>query len=217
MVKKIAIIDYGSGNIRSAEKAFEHVIKTHQLDFEVLVTDRAKDVFEATHIVLPGQGAFGDCMSGLQAVEGMTEALETAVLKDKKPFLGICVGMQLLADKGYEYGENQGLGWISGEVVPIKPADKSLKIPHMGWNIVEFNQGAIHPALKNQKKLPHFYFVHSFMFKCNDNNHVYGTARYGDDVTSIVIKENIMGVQFHPEKSQEAGLQLLHDFMLWNP
>jgi glutamine amidotransferase len=138
-------------------------------------------------------------------------------LPGKKPFLGICVGMQLLADKGYEYGTHQGLGWIGGEVVPIVPKDKSLKIPHMGWNVVEFTKDKAHPVLHHQKKGAHFYFVHSFMFKCEDESHVYGMATYGGDVTSIVLKENIMGVQFHPEKSQEAGLQLLHDFLLWTP
>ena len=215
--QQVVIIDYGSGNIRSAAKAFEHVITTHQLDFEVLVTNKASDLDRSSHIVLPGQGAFGDCMQGLQAVEGMIEALEYNVLTQKKPFLGICVGMQLLADKGLEYGEHEGLGWISGEVMPLQLADSKLKIPHMGWNVCEFNNGAVHPVLKNLKKTdPHFYFVHSFMFKCNDKDHVLGTASYGGEVTAIVGAANILGVQFHPEKSQEAGLMLLHDFLLWD-
>ena len=214
----VAIIDYGSGNLRSAAKAFEHVIIQHGLNFDVVVTDRAGDVASASHIVLPGQGAFGDCMQGLKAVSGMVEALEKAVFEDKKPFLGICVGMQLLANKGFEHGEHQGLGWIEGEVKPLQPAETSLKIPHMGWNIVEFNQGLTHPALKNQQKDDaHFYFVHSFMFESKDNSHVLGQSDYGGPVTSIIAKANILGVQFHPEKSQQAGLQLLHDFLLWNP
>jgi glutamine amidotransferase len=215
--QQVVIIDYGSGNIRSAAKAFEHVIATHKLNFEVLVTNKASDLDKASHIVLPGQGAFGDCMQGLQAVEGMIESLKHNVLTQKKPFLGICVGMQLLADKGLEYGEHEGLGWIAGEVVPLQPADSTLKIPHMGWNVCEFNDETAHSALKNLKKTdPHFYFVHSFMFKCKDKDHVLGTVSYGGDVTAIVGVANILGVQFHPEKSQEAGLMLLHDFLLWD-
>lgn len=213
----VVIIDYGSGNLRSAAKAFEYVIAAHKLNFQVLVTNKAEDIRRASHIVLPGQGAFGDCMTGLQNVDGMIEALESAVLVDKTPFLGVCVGMQLLATRGLEYGEHQGLGWIAGDVVPITPADPSLKIPHMGWNTVEFTQGTAHPALKNQKKDAHFYFVHSFMFKSKDQGNVLAKAEYGEDVTAIVAHANILGVQFHPEKSQEAGLQLLHDFLLWNP
>lgn len=216
--KTVAIIDYGSGNIRSAAKAFEHVIEINNLDFQVLVTDKAKDISNASHIVLPGQGAFQDCMRGLQDVEGMIAALETAVLENKTPFLGICVGMQLLATKGLEHGECEGLNWIEGQVVPIQPTDKSLKIPHMGWNSLEFPQGRTHPVLENQQKNdPNFYFVHSFMFESKDTAHVLGTADYSGAVTAIVADANMVGVQFHPEKSQEAGLQLLHDFLLWNP
>lgn len=216
--KIVAIIDYGSGNLRSAAKAFEHVIAEHDLDFKVIVTDKADDVVKADRIVLPGQGAFGDCMSGLKNVSGMIKALEKTVLEDKVPFLGICVGMQLLATKGFEYGEHDGLGWIEGEVVPIEPVDKSLKIPHMGWNITKFNQGLSHGVLKNQKESDtHFYFVHSFMVNCKNKDHVLGQCDYGGDVTAIIGRANIVGVQFHPEKSQEAGLTLIHDFLLWNP
>jgi len=214
----VAIIDYGSGNLRSAAKAFEHVVEENTLEFEVLITSDPEDLARASHIVLPGQGAFGDCMQGLSAVSGMVEALSKAVQQDKKPFLGICVGMQLLASMGLEYGSHEGLDWISGQVVPIEINDKALKIPHMGWNVVSFNQGIRHPVLKNQQKDgAHFYFVHSFMFKSEDTNNVLGHASYGGDVTAIVGRDNIIGVQFHPEKSQEAGLQLLHDFLLWNP
>lgn len=218
----LVIIDYGSGNLRSAAKAFEHVIAQHDLNFDVIISNKAEDVLRASHIVLPGQGAFGDCMQGLKNVKGMISALEQAVLVDKKPFLGICVGMQLLATRGLEYGEHQGLGWIEGEVIAMKPADKALKIPHMGWNTLDFNQGLNHPALKNQqnkvnKSEAHFYFVHSFMFKCNKAINILGTVDYGGAVTAIVGRDNIIGVQFHPEKSQNAGLTLLHDFLLWNP
>ena len=214
----VAIIDYGSGNIRSAAKAFEHVIAENNLDFDVLVTDKASDVTSASHIVLPGQGAFQDCMRGLQNVEGMIGALEQAVLEDKKPFLGICVGMQLLATRGLEHGECAGLNWIEGEVAPIQPTDKSLKIPHMGWNSIEFTQGCTHPVLKNQQKTDtHFYFVHSFMFESKHKENVLGIVDYDGAVTAIVAKANIIGVQFHPEKSQNSGMILLHDFLLWNP
>ena len=213
----VVIIDYGSGNIRSAAKAFEHVIAAHQLGFDVIVSDKAEDVARASHIVLPGQGAFGDCMRGLQSVDGMINALEKAVLEQKKPFLGICVGMQLLASRGLEYGEHKGLGWIEGDVVPIQVADSQMKIPHMGWNVCEFHSAPRHPVLDNQKKDgAHFYFVHSFMFNCKEDKHVLGKVNYGGNVTAIVGRANIVGVQFHPEKSQEAGLMLLHDFLLWN-
>jgi len=215
--KIVAIIDYGSGNLRSAAKAFEHVIEVHNLNFEVIVTSKAEDLLKASHIVLPGQGAFGDCMDGLKAVEGMIEALEENVRQQKKPFLGICVGMQLLATRGLEYGEHQGLDWISGDVIAIEPDNKSLKIPHMGWNTVKYNQGTDFGALNSQKEDAHFYFVHSFMFNCKNSKHILGQTNYGGNVTAIVGHANIIGTQFHPEKSQEAGLQLLHDFLLWNP
>lgn len=219
--KIVTIIDYGSGNLRSAAKAFAHVIEQNNLNFEVRVSAKAEDVAAASHIVLPGQGAFGDCMAGLAAVPDMIEALEQAVLKDKKPFLGICVGMQLLASVGQEYGTHKGLGWIEGQVVPIEPNDESLKVPHMGWNICEFSTGAMgahtHPILTNIKEsAPHYYFVHSFMFESKDEKNILGSAQYGGDVTAIVGKDNIIGTQFHPEKSQEAGLQLLHNFLLWD-
>lgn len=215
--KTVLIIDYGSGNLRSAAKAFEHIIKEHNLPFNVVVSSNPQDVKSANHLVLPGQGAFGDCISALKGVEGMIAALEEAVLQKKKPFLGICVGMQLLADRGLEYGTHAGLGWISGEIIAIKPQDKSLKIPHMGWNVVEFSNNNAHPVLKNlPQNEAHFYFVHSYMFKPTEQMNILGTAEYGENVTSIVGRENIIGVQFHPEKSQEAGLQLLHDFLLWN-
>ena len=216
----LLIIDYGSGNLHSAAKAFEHVIAEHNLNFEVLISEKSEDLNRASHIVLPGQGAFGDCMQSLKGVNGMIEALERNILKEQKPFLGICVGMQLLATRGLEYGEHEGLNWIEGDVVPIQITDKSMKIPHMGWNVCEFTQNANHPALKNQKNTQknesHFYFVHSFMFNCKDEAHVLGKVNYGGDVTAIVGRANILGAQFHPEKSQEAGLALLHDFLLWN-
>lgn len=203
----VAIIDYGSGNVRSVEKAFQKVITDHDLPFEVTVTADVEQVKNASHIVLPGQGAFADCMRGLCAVPDMVAMLEREVLEAKKPFLGICVGMQLLMERGFEHGEHEGLGWIAGQVVPIRPSDPALKIPHMGWNVVNYPKNP-------QKKPEHFYFVHSFMVNCKEENVVQGYAIYGDvQIPAIIEKENIMGIQCHPEKSQEAGLQFLHDFL----
>lgn len=217
----VTIIDYGSGNLRSAAKAFEHVIAQNNLNFEVRVSAQARDVECASHIVLPGQGAFGDCMAGLKSVPNMIEALERTVLENKKPFLGICVGMQLLATEGHEYGIHKGLGWIEGQVVPIEPQEKTLKIPHMGWNVCEFPEDLCHPVLRNKtesdkKNEIHYYFVHSFMFESKGKENILGTVQYGGEVTAIVGRANIIGTQFHPEKSQEAGLELLHDFLQWD-
>jgi len=203
-MKNIAIIDYGSGNLRSAAKAFEHVAGV-----KVKVTSDAKDLETATHIVLPGVGAFGDCIAGLKKIPGMIAAMEKQVLENKKPFLGICVGMQLLADTGHEYGEHKGLGWIKGEVRKISPADKSLPIPHMGWNSLQLSKPT--PLLKNLQG--DVYFVHSYQFIPGDNDNLLATTDYGGKVTAAVARGNIMGVQFHPEKSQQAGLQLLKNFL----
>ena len=223
MTDTIAIIDYGSGNIRSAAKAFEHVIAREKINTKVLVTNQAEDVLSASRIVLPGQGAFGDCMSGLQAVEGMVQALKESVLQKGTPFLGICVGMQLLADKGLEHGTHAGLGWIPGSVIPMQPTDSSIKIPHMGWNDTRITDaGADHSVLRSITKsssqtATSFYFVHSFMFECEDQDHCMATTNYGGNVTAIVGRENILGVQFHPEKSQKDGLDLIKKFTLWTP
>ncbi len=211
----IAVIDYGSGNIRSVVKALEHVITEHSIDFEVIITNKPDDIARADRLILPGQGAFADCMNNLKATKGMIEALEQAVLVNKTPFLGICVGMQLLATKGLEHGEHLGLNWIEGEVVPLDPEDKSLKIPHMGWNLVNYKDSPVSKIGNDGKNNSYFYFVHSFMFKCKENEHVLATCNYGGTVVAIVAKDNIIGVQFHPEKSQEAGLELLHNFLLW--
>lgn len=212
--ENIVIIDYGSGNLRSAAKAFEHVIADQGLAFDVLVSDSAKDVEKAGHIVLPGQGAFGDCMAGLRSVDGMISALEDAVLNNKKPFLGICVGMQLLADKGYEGGETDGLGWIKGAVRSLKVEDESLKIPHMGWNELHLNKHG-HGLFNGIKEKEHFYFVHSFEFVCHDEDDCLASFDYGGKHSAIVGKNNILGVQFHPEKSHDAGLALLRNFLNW--
>ncbi|MCC6598972.1 MAG: imidazole glycerol phosphate synthase subunit HisH [Alphaproteobacteria bacterium] len=221
------IIDYGSGNLRSAARAFERVIADEGLRAEVVVSNRAEDVAKADRIVLPGQGAFGDCIDNLRATPGMIEALEEAVLERARPFLGICVGMQLLATRGLEHGNHEGLDWIPGQVTALAdhiPAG-TLKIPHMGWNEVFVPPDAV----KDEQNIvlrsveswgtqgEHFYFVHSFMFECKDKRHILGAVDYGSAFPAIVGRDNIMGVQFHPEKSQSAGLKLIGDFMRWDP
>ncbi len=221
----IAIIDYGSGNLRSAEKAFERVIADEGLDFAVKVTDKAEDILKADRIVLPGQGAFTSCMKGLSDIDGMIAALEESVLQRAVPFLGICVGMQLMATRGLEHGVTAGLDWIPGEVRPLEPRDPALKIPHMGWNelVLPFAgvQDNAHFVLRNVKtsheKPAHYYFVHSFVFQCSNNHHVLGMTDYGGLIPAVVGRDNMIGVQFHPEKSQEAGLKLLSDFLHWKP
>ncbi len=224
MKETLVIIDYGSGNLRSAAKAFEHVVAEGGLDIDVKISEDAEDVLKADRIVLPGQGAFRDCMDNLQKTEGMIEALTQRVLKEGKPFLGICVGMQLLATRGLEHGVKAGLNWVPGQVEPFN-IDPSFKIPQMGWNtLVMPNSGGQdnrHPLLrsiKNSKESEkHFYFVHSFMFECEYAHHVLGLTDYGGLYASVVGRDNIAGVQFHPEKSQSAGLALLGDFMAWKP
>lgn len=219
MTQTIAIIDYGSGNLASAEKAFTHVVADQGLDMRVIVTDRADDIAAADRYVLPGQGAFADCMNGLQSVPGMIAALDEGVHKKGKPFFGICVGMQLLATRGLEHGDHAGLNWIPGEVVKISPADPALKIPHMGWNTVRCtDHPVLHSVIKNARDTdPHFYFVHSFMFKCYEEADVLGMCDYGGPITAMIARDNKIGVQFHPEKSQQAGLDLIAGFLHWKP
>lgn len=215
----VVIIDYGSGNLRSAAKAFEHVIVQENLGLTVKVSASLEDVLNAAKIVLPGQGAFGDCMNGLSSIPGMIAALNETVLEKKTPFLGICVGMQLMASRGLEHGEHQGLGWIPGSVVKMEPKDKSLKIPHMGWNalIPPVSGDNPHPNFvpRNNALTNHYYFVHSFMFECEDKHHILGFVDYGGLVPAMIGRDNMVGVQFHPEKSQQAGLDLISDFLRW--
>lgn len=214
----VAIIDYGSGNLRSAAKAFEKIATDHRLDVAVNITDKPDGLSHADYIVLPGQGAFGDCMGGLSALDGMIDALEENVLHKGKPFLGICVGMQLLANEGLEGGTYKGLGWIDGQVRAIVPRDPSLKIPHMGWNTLNLTpSGENHPALSGITGETHFYYVHSYQFDCANSAHILGTVEYGDNITSVVGRDNIIGVQFHPEKSHDAGLALIGRFLAWKP
>jgi len=204
----VAIIDYGSGNLRSVAKAFESVAGGF---IPVQLTRSPDDIATASHVVLPGVGAFADCMAGLKALPGMLQILQEEVVQRKKPFLGICVGMQMLFEHGHEHGVHAGLGWLKGEVVALKPSDASLKIPHMGWNDLQIT--GKHPLLKGIKTSEHAYFVHSYHAQCRDNSEVLATVSYGQTITAVVGRDNIMGTQFHPEKSQETGLKLLKNFI----
>ena len=220
--QRIAIIDYGSGNLRSAAKAFDFVLREDGMDGAVFITDKADAVVKADKIVLPGQGAFGDCIAGLKKVDGMVDVLQERVAQGGVPFFGICVGMQLMASRGLEFGEHQGLDWIAGDVRKMEPSDPALKIPHMGWNALAVNDNEMHPVLRGITKkpdgnLPDFYFVHSFMFDCKDSAHVAAWCEYGEKFAAVVAKDNMIGCQFHPEKSQRAGLDLIRGFMHWKP
>jgi imidazole glycerol-phosphate synthase subunit HisH len=212
----VAIIDYGSGNLRSAEKAVARAIADGGLGARVVVTNDAEVVRGAERIVLPGVGAFADCMSGLCAVPGMVEVLTEAVRRRGVPFLGICVGMQLMAARGLEHGSYEGLGWIAGDVVRLTPSDPALKIPHMGWNTLRVARA--HPVLAHvQNDAAHAYFVHSYRFAAANAGDVLAETDYGGAFAAVVGRENMIGTQFHPEKSQAVGLQLLQNFVRWRP
>jgi glutamine amidotransferase len=213
----VAIVDYGSGNLHSAHKAFERAAREAGLDCVVKVTSNPDDVARAEHIVLPGVGAFADCRRGLDAVPGMVEALTDAVRRRGQPFLGICVGMQLMATRGLEYEVVAGLDWISGDVAQI-PEAPGLKIPHMGWNTLQVRRD--HPLLAGIATGDgglHAYFVHSFQLYPADPSDVLAVADYGGPVTAMVGRENVVGTQFHPEKSQKLGLALIANFLRWRP
>ncbi|HJQ60056.1 MAG TPA: imidazole glycerol phosphate synthase subunit HisH [Vineibacter sp.] len=211
----VAIVDYGSGNLRSAAKAFERAVREAATGHTVVVTSDPRIVAAAERIVLPGVGAFADCRAGLYGVPGMVDALQREVVERGKPFLGICVGMQLMATRGVEYGVHQGLDWIAGDVVKIEPSDKALKIPHMGWN--ELADLAGHPVLTGIAAGDHAYFVHSFHLRVADLAQRLGTVGYGAPLTAIVGRDNMVGTQFHPEKSQATGLRLIGNFLRWKP
>jgi glutamine amidotransferase len=217
MTASVAIVDYGSGNLRSAAKAFERSVRALKAEIEVAVTADPDFVRRADRIVLPGVGAFEDCSKGLSAVKGMRDALEERVIKGGVPFFGICVGMQLMATEGREKGIWPGLGWIGGAVVRLEPQG-GLKVPHMGWNTLRFTQA--HPLLDG---IPdgedglHAYFVHSYHLETADPAQLIATAEYGQAVTACVGRDNLFGTQFHPEKSQALGLRLIENFLEWTP
>jgi glutamine amidotransferase len=214
----VAIVDYSSGNLHSAAKAFERAAHEAGLDQPITVTQDPAVVARADRVVLPGVGAFADCRRGLDAVPGMVDALEEAVRQRGQPFFGICVGMQLMAERGLEYEVKEGLGWIAGEVDRIAPKDPSLKIPHMGWNTL--NVMRPHPLLAGLELGPngrHAYFVHSYQLKPGNRADLIAEADYGGAVTAIVGRDNIVGTQFHPEKSQKLGLELIANFLKWTP
>jgi imidazole glycerol-phosphate synthase subunit HisH len=214
----VAIIDYGSGNLHSARKAFERAVREGEFGCEVRVTSRPEDVLDADRIVLPGVGAFADCRRGLDGVSGMVDALGEVLRERGRPFLGICVGAQLMATRGLEHEVVAGLNWIAADVAAIKPSDPSLKIPHMGWNTLDMRRS--HPLLEGVRTGPtglHAYFVHSYQIYANDPEDVVVTTDYGGAVTAIVARDNMAGTQFHPEKSQTLGLKLIANFLKWRP
>jgi glutamine amidotransferase len=210
-----AVIDYGSGNLRSAAKAFERAAGELGDDETVIVTSRPDEAAAADRIVLPGQGAFADCRRGLAAVPGLEDAVGEAVMARGRPFFGICVGMQLMADRGREFETVDGLGWVGGEVVAIEPADPSFKIPHMGWNQLVIERP--HPVFDGVGDGTHTYFVHSFHLAVSDRTDLIATADYAQPLTAAVGRDNMVGTQFHPEKSQAAGLRLIANFLRWRP
>ncbi len=216
MTSSVVLVDYGSGNLRSAAKAFERAAREAGLERSILVSSDPERVRKADRIVLPGVGAFADCKRGLMALPGMEEALHRRAIQEGAPFLGICVGMQLMATMGREHGDHQGLDWIQGEVVRLTPADPGLKIPHMGWNDLAFQPGA-HPLLNGIKPGDHVYFVHSYHLRSANPAHVLAQVDYAGPVTAMVGRDNLAGTQFHPEKSQEAGLRLIANFLGWTP
>jgi len=217
-MQNVVIIDYGSGNLHSAAKAFERAARDSGSDSLVFVTADPDVVRAADRVVLPGVGAFADCRRGLEAVPGLHDALNEAVRGKGRPFLGICVGMQLLATRGLEHGVTEGLGWIAGEVRAIEPQDSRLKIPHMGWNTLTVTrEHALLAGLPTGPQGLHAYFVHSYHFVPENRDDVVAETDYGGPVTALVAHENIAGTQFHPEKSQTLGLGLIANFLKWAP
>lgn len=215
---RVAIIDYGSGNLRSATKAFERAAREAGIDAHIDLTDKAEAVALADRIVLPGVGAYADCRRGLDAVPGMAEVLIEAVEKKAKPFLGICVGMQLMSSRGLEKTVTQGFGWIPGDVKEMTPDDLSLKIPQIGWNTLDLRHP--HPLFDGIPTGPdglHAYFVHSYHLDAENASDVIATTDYGGPMTAFVGRDNMAGAQFHPEKSQKLGLALITNFLRWKP
>lgn len=213
---KLSLIDYGSGNLRSAAKAIQRAADENGIALDLAVTADTRTVAAADAIVLPGVGAFADCYRGLCSLPGMIEMLNEQVIRGGKPFLGICVGMQLMATVGREHGEHKGLGWIDGAVELLEPSDTALKVPHMGWNQLRLLQPQ-HPVFAGIKTGDHAYFVHSYHLRPNDPAVVLAEADYGGAVVAAVGRANMVGTQFHPEKSQATGLRLLANFLRWRP
>ena len=207
-MKKITIVDYGSGNVLSAQKSFIKIAKDNNIEVDVLISKKLNDVKNSTHIVLPGQGAFSTCMNGLKKTDGLIDELSEFALIKKKPFLGICVGMQMLAKMSEENGDHEGLGWIDGHI-KLLPGN-NLKLPHMGWNLAIPTNSKYNKLISTKND---YYFVHSYYFECADKDNILAETKYGTNFASIVGKENIYGVQFHPEKSSSQGLNLLKEFI----
>ncbi len=215
---KIAIIDYGSGNLRSAQKAFERAAHEAGIEADVALSADPAQVSAADRIVLPGVGAYRDCRDGLNAIPDMWRTLDKQVRQAGKPFLGICVGMQLMAERGLEHGETDGFGWIAGDVAAIAPQDKSLKVPHMGWNTLDLaRQHPVFDGLATGDDGLHAYFVHSYHFVPATRADRIATTDYGGTVTAFLARDNVVGSQFHPEKSQKLGLALIANFLKWKP
>lgn len=210
----VALIDYGSGNLHSAERALRAAAEVSGKACDIRVTGQSDMVRRADRVVLPGVGHFADCAAGLRACDGMVDALEYAVRRRAVPFLGICVGLQLMADRGLEDGETAGLGWVSGDVDRIEPGP-GLAVPHMGWNELSLHQD--HPVLSGLGDTPHVYFTHSYAMKLTNEEDLAASANYGTPITAAVAHENMFGTQFHPEKSQQTGLQILANFLAWDP
>ena len=212
---RVAIIDYGSGNLRSATKAFERAAREAGIAAEIDLTDKAERVASADRIVLPGVGAYADCRRGLDAVPGMVDALRDTVETKARPFLGICVGMQLMSSRGLEKTVTEGLGWIKGDVVKMTPDDLALKIPQIGWNTLDRKRP--HPLFDGIPETLHAYFVHSYHLAADNPEDVVATVDYGGPMTAFVANGNKAGAQFHPEKSQTLGLALITNFLRWKP
>ncbi|UTW55432.1 imidazole glycerol phosphate synthase subunit HisH [Kordiimonas sp. SCSIO 12610] len=218
MSETVAIIDYGSGNLRSAEKSLARAASDNNIAANIIVTNDPEVVLKADRVVLPGVGAFADCRRGLYNLPGMVDALSEQIIERGKPFLGVCVGMQLMANEGQEFGTHPGLGWIDGAVKPIEPKIDTLKIPHMGWNEVYVSETAkTHPVASVLAHGDHAYFVHSYHMAMNDDTMLYATTEYGETLTAIIGRDNMIGTQFHPEKSQAVGLKFLKAFLEWKP
>ena len=214
----VAIIDYGSGNLRSATKAFERAAREADISANIILTNEPDIVRNADRVVLPGVGAYADCRAGLDAVLNMGNALREVVEQKARPFLGICVGMQLMSDRGLEKTITKGFGWIGGDVVEMSPDDPGLKIPQIGWNTLDVSRP--HPlfdGIKTGSEGKHAYFVHSYHLKANDPSDIVATTDYGEAVTAMVARDNMVGTQFHPEKSQALGLALITNFLKWAP